>query len=170
MDDKNINKVINPHTKRYDELKEKILQLENDINKIKKDKNIFDALVKLNECNALINKEFKKVYKQTFKPKRTEYIHNFWDYINDPPNENEKEYYDFWNNFFNLYPRSDDLQFRKIYSMICHERANNGAHCDINNLTKDEFDNAMELVFSDYKDNKKLYCDYRDWSFSFPSI
>jgi cell division protein FtsB len=34
------------------------------INKLEDDKQKFDALVKLHECNALVNKEFKKFVRQ----------------------------------------------------------------------------------------------------------
>lgn len=66
-----------------------------------KEKNIkFDALVKLNECNAIVNKNFKKEYRKWFSIKRTEYVPNINDIIDDPPNENDdKDLYDFWSNF-----------------------------------------------------------------------
>ena len=135
-----------------------------------KEKNIkFDALVKLNECNAIVNKNFKKEYRKWFSIKRTEYVPNINDIIDDPPNENDdKDLYDFWSNFLLKYPRSNDLTFRTIYYSISSDRANI-AHINVNKLTMDEFDELIKIAYpTEYTNNKKLYDDYRDWLFLFP--
>lgn len=106
--------------KENEELKIEIASLREIINKqntkisdltlivdtMRSDKQKFDALVKLNECNALVNKHFKLEYKKRFKPKRGEYIPNIGEIINDPPSEiDDKDYYDFWEYFKKKYPR-----------------------------------------------------------------
>ena len=48
------------------ELKEENKILKREIKELKDDKQKFDALVKLYECNALVNKEFKKLYRIKF--------------------------------------------------------------------------------------------------------
>jgi len=45
-------------------LKIQIIDLKLDIKVLIDDKQKFNALVKLHECNALVNNEFKKLYKK----------------------------------------------------------------------------------------------------------
>ena len=67
------------------ELKEENKILKKEIKELKDDKQKFDALVKLHECNALVNKEFKKLYRIKFnKNKYDNNIPNICDFINDP--------------------------------------------------------------------------------------
>jgi chromosome segregation ATPase len=49
----------------------KINKLEKDIKVLIDDKQKFNALVKLHECNALVNNEFKKLYRIKFNKKKT---------------------------------------------------------------------------------------------------
>jgi hypothetical protein len=166
------DKTIEELKKENLELKNRIVELENEIKIIKNDKEKLDTLIKLNDCNALVNKHFKLEYKNKFKPKRNEYIPNIGDIINDPPNElDDKEYYDFWMYFKNKYPGSDDKRFRNIYSRISSDRVYYGAHVDISHITKEEFDKLMSIGIPDiYNSNKPLCVEYRDWLFKFPQI
>lgn len=159
--------VINDNKKKADE---EIFQLKCEINLMKKEK--FDALVKLHECNSLVNKTFKFEYKKRFKPKRNEYIPNIGEIINDSPNKDDDEnYFNFWENFKSKYPGSDDARFRKIYFDINNDRANNGAHIDISHMKPNEFDNLIVLVYPEkYKNDPNLYKEYREWLFKFPVV
>ena len=89
---------------------------------MKNNKNKFDALVKLHECNALVNKEFKKLYKIRFNKKKGDYIPNIGDFIIEPPTEEDGDDYIFWLDFNEKYPRSNDKQFRLIYQQINNDR------------------------------------------------
>ena len=153
-------------------LEDHILSLETKIDKMEKEKEKFDALVKLHECNALVNKIFKIEYKKCFKPKRNEYIPNIGEIINDPPTKtDDEEYYNFWEEFKIKYPNSDDIRFRKIYCDISDERAINGAHVNIKYMTEDEFDKLIVLVYpEEYKKDPNLYKEYREWLFRFPVV
>lgn len=158
-------------------LKERVVKLENNNDKLTKQINIleqnkqkFDALVKLHECNALVNKEFKRLYRIKFnKNKYDNNIPNIGDFINDPPTEDDKDNYIFWKDFNIKYPDSDNIRFRIIYQQIANHRADFGAHVKINRLNKTDFDKLIELVYPDeYNTNKELYEQYRDWLFMFP--
>jgi hypothetical protein len=140
------------------------------INKLEDDKQKFDALVKLHECNALVNKEFKKLYRIKFnKNKYDNNIPNIGDFINDPPTEDDEDNYKFWKEFNNKYPQSDDANFRLIYQKIANDRADSGAHVNVRKLNKTDFDKLIELVYpEEYNTNKELYNEYRDWLFMFP--
>ena len=190
IDDDYKNKLIKNIKKDSDELKQRVTRLETDnekliqdnINKentiaqlkneitiLKDDKNKFNALVKLHECNALVNKEFRKKYMEYFKKGRGDYVPNIGDYIGEPPTENDSDY-DFWNSFISRYPQSNDPNFRNIYQQISRDRADNGAHVSVRNLTKSEYDELIQFVYpNEYKTNKQLYDDYRDWLFTFPA-
>jgi len=135
---------------------------------LEKDKQRFDALVKLHDCNQLVNNTFKKEYKRYFNKGKFDYVPNIGDFINDPP-EKEDDTYDFWIKFINKYPDSDNLEFRNIYKVINEERTMYGAHYDISNMNENEFDSLMRVVFDDYDTNKQLYENYRNWSFMFPT-
>jgi len=101
------------------ELKEENKILKKEIKELKDDKQKFDALVKLHECNALVNKEFKKLYRIKFnKNKYDNNIPNIGDFINDPPTEDDEDNYKFWNEFNKKYPQSDNANFRLIYSIV----------------------------------------------------
>ena len=141
------------------------------INKLEDDKQKFDALVKLHECNALVNKEFKKLYRIKFnKNKYDNNIPNIGDFINDPPTEDDEDNYKFWKEFNNKYPQSDDANFRLIYQKIANDRADSGAHVNVRKLNKTDFDKLIELVYpEEYNTNKQLYNEYRDWLFMFPA-
>ena len=121
---KNGENQIEELQKENEELRKKIKEMESDILLLKeenkklnydiyllKEKNIkFDALVKLNECNAIVNKNFKKEYRKWYNLQINDYVPNINDIIEEPPNElDNKKLYDFWNNFLIKYPRSDDL-------------------------------------------------------------
>jgi len=141
------------------------------INKLEDDKQKFDALVKLHECNTLVNKEFKKLYRIKFnKNKYDNNIPNIGDFINDPPTEDDEDNYKFWKEFNNKYPQSDDANFRLIYQKIANDRADSGAHVNVGKLNKTDFDKLIELVYpEEYNTNKELYNEYRDWVFMFPA-
>ena len=51
----------------------------------------------------LINSVFLLEYRKTFKPKRTEYIPTLNEFLDDPPKETEKEFYEFFETFKYLY-------------------------------------------------------------------
>ena len=137
---------------------------------LEQNKQKFDALVKLHECNALVNKEFKKLYRIKFnKNKYDNNIPNIGDFINDPPTEDDEDNYKFWKEFNNKYPQSDDANFRLIYQKIVNDRADSGAHINVRKLNKIDFDKLIELVYpEEYNTNKELYNEYRDWLFMFP--
>lgn len=158
--------------KKIKSLEDLIFTLETKIDKMQKDKDKFNALVKLHECNALVNKIFKKEYTKCFKPKRNEYIPNIGDIINDPPiKKDDEEYYEFWEDFKKKYPKSDDARFRKIYCDISGERAASGAHVNVKYMTEDEFDRLIMLVYpNEYEKDPILYKEYREWLFGFPAI
>lgn len=161
----NIDRLI----KENELLKLKIQNLENDIDDLKTRNKIFDALIKLHECNSLVNKAFKSEYKRYFKKGRYEYIPNIGDFINDPPTDIDDENYMFWNYFNNKYPGSDEQLFRNIYHQINKDRANSGAHTNVSLLTKNDFDQLIQIAYPDeYRENQKLYSEYRDWLYSFP--
>ena len=153
------------------ELKEENKILKKEIKELKDDKQKFDALVKLHECNALVNKEFKKLYRIKFnKNKYDNNIPNIGDFINDPPTEDDEDNYKFWNDFNTKYPQSDDVNFRLIYQKIANDRSDSGAHVNVRKLNKTDFDKLIELVYpEEYKLNKDLYNEYRDWLFMFPA-
>ena len=152
------------------ELKIENKELKREIKELKDDKQKFDALVKLHECNALVNKEFKKLYRIKFnKNKYDNNIPNIGDFINDPPTEDDEDNYHFWNDFNVKYPQSNDINFRTIYHKISNDRADSGAHVNVRKLNKTDFDKLIELVYpEDYNINKQLYEKYRDWLFMFP--
>lgn len=148
-------------------LTDKINKLESDNNKLRTDNSKFNALVKLHELNALVNNEFKNLYKKKFKKGKYDYIPNIGDFINNPPTEDDTDDYEFWMEFNNKYPRSNDVEFRNIYRQIADDRSINGAHIILN---KDDFDILIETVYEEeYNNNKQLYNDYRDWLFMFPA-
>ena len=162
------NKVLKEEIK---ELKEENKILKREIKELKNDKQKFDALVKLHECNALVNKEFKKIYRIKFnKNKYDNNIPNIGDFINDPPTEDDEDNYKFWKEFNQKYPQSDNANFRLIYQKIADDRADSGAHVNVRKLNKTDFDNLIELVYpEEYNINRKLYNEYRDWLFMFPA-
>ena len=138
-------------------------------NILETNKNKFDALVKLYECNALVNKEFKRLYKNKFNIKYGEYIPNIGNFIENPPTEEDGDYYNFWMEFNNLYPGSDNKNFGKIYKQIANNKADAIAYTAVNKLTETEFDKLIEIVYqTEYNINKKIYNEYRDWLFMFP--
>lgn len=168
------NKVLKEKIKT---LKERVVVLENNNDKLTKQINIleqnklnFDALVKLHECNALVNKEFRRLYRIKFnKTKYDNSIPNIGDFINDPPSEDDEDNYKFWNYFNAKYPQADDVNFRLIYHKIANDRADYGAHVNVRKLNKTDFDELIELVYpEEYNTNKELYDKYRDWLFLFP--
>jgi len=175
-------------------LKEDNKILKNRINVLETNKNIFDALVKLHECNALVNKEFKRLYKKKFNlSKYDNNVPNIGDFIDNPPTKEDGDDYDFWVEFNELYPGSNNESFRKIYKQIANNRADAGAHISVNKLNEydtDElkihriakgyralpvepccdFDKLIEIVYPiEYNENKKIYNEYRDWLFMFPA-
>ena len=151
-------------------LKEDNKNLKKRINVLETNKNIFDALVKLHECNALVNKEFKRLYKKKFNlSKYDNNVPNIGDFIENPPIKEDGDDYDFWIEFNELYPGSNNDEFRKIYKQIANNRADAGAHIYVNKLNETEFDKLIEIVYpKEYNENKKIYNEYRDWLFMFP--
>jgi len=171
-------KEINDLKKETKDLKQDNIVLKNNndkltkqINKLEDDKQKFDALIKLHECNTLVNKEFKRLYRIKFnKTKYDNNIPNIGDFIRDPPTKNDGEDYNFWIEFNNKYPQSDDANFRLIYQKIANDRADYGAHVNVRKLNKTDFDKLIELVYpEEYNINKQLYNEYRDWLFMFPA-
>lgn len=167
----NNNKItIEELKKENEELKSKIFILEKDMNDLKNGKKKFDALVKLHECNSLVNKIFKQRYMKEFKKGRGDYMPDIGVFINDPPNVSDSDYL-FWEKFKLDFPRSDDLKFRNIYRQINNDRANNGAHVNIRDLTRNEFVDLIKIAYSnEYVTEPKLYDEYTDWIFLFPAI
>ena len=51
----------------------------------------------------LINSVFLLKYRKTFRPKRTEYIPTLKEFLDDPPKETKKEFYEFFKTFKYLY-------------------------------------------------------------------
>jgi hypothetical protein len=144
--------------------------LKDDINILKNDKQKFDALVRLSECNALVNKHFKSEYRKTFKPHRSERIPEIGEIIANPPDQSDPEYLKFWKDFNINHPRSDDPLFRNIYMRISNARAHAGAHVNIADLKPNEFDKSMSIALPElYNADKKLCGEYRDWLFGFPA-
>jgi hypothetical protein len=160
---------------RIKELEDKIINLEldnkllnNKVDKLERDKEIFDGLVKLHECNALVNNVFKYEYRKYFKKGDYEYAPNIDEFIRKPPTDNTRPDYIFWNEYLTKYPCSDDKQFRVIYNKINNDRSLNGSHVDVSLLTEDEFDNLIQLVYpEDYQKNKQLYVEYRQWLYGY---
>lgn len=54
---------------------------------MERDKRKFDVLVKLYDCNQLVNTTFKKKYKKYFNKDIFDYIPNICNFINDPPTD-----------------------------------------------------------------------------------
>ena len=162
---------INALKKDVKTLQEENKILKKEIKELKDDKQKFDALVKLHECNALVNKEFKRLYRIKFnKNKYDNNIPNIGDFINDPPTEDDEDNYKFWNEFNKKYPQSDNANFRIIYQKIANDRAYSGAHTNVRKLNKTDFDKLIELIYpEEYNTNKELYNEYRDWLFMFPA-
>ena len=156
---------------RIDNLEKENTNLKNRINILETNKNVFDALVKLHECNALVNKEFKRLYRIKFNiSKYNNNIPNIGDFIENPPTEEDGDDYIFWIEFNNKYPESNNENFRKIYKQISNDRADNGAHISVRKLTESDFNNLIEIVYpEDYKENKQIYESYRKWLFMFPA-
>ena len=161
---------INRLEQENKELKMEIKELKSEIKILKDDKQKFDALVKLNECNALVNKEFKRLYRLKFsKSKYDNNVPNIGDFIRDPPTENDGGDYEFWKEFNLKYPQSDDPNFRSIYQQIAIDRVHSGAHVNVRKLDKTEFDRLIEIAYpEEYNANKELYEEYRNWLFMFP--
>lgn len=164
------NKILKEDNEKKDI---KINKLEKEIKVLIDDKQQFDALVKLHECNALVNKEFKRLYRIKFNKKRYDNnVPNIGDFIMNPPDPNEPlevDDYNFWIEFNSKYPNSDNINFRTIYQKIANDRSDYGAHVNVNKLSKKEFDNLIETVYPiEYNLNKKIYEEYRDWLFMFP--
>ena len=157
--------------KEFKELKEENKILKKEIKELKDDKQKFDALVKLHECNALVNKEFKKLYRIKFnKNKYDNNIPNIGDFINDQPTEDDEDNYKFWNEFNKKYPQSDNANFRIIYQKIANDISYSWAHTNVIKLNKTDFDKLIELIYpEEYNTNKELYNEYRDWLFMFPA-
>jgi hypothetical protein len=164
------NKLLKEDNKQKDI---KINKLEKEIKVLIDDKQQFDALVKLHECNSLVNKEFKRLYRIKFNKKKYDNnVPNIGDFIINPPDPNEEseiDDYNFWIEFNTKYPDSDNISFRTIYQQIANDRSEYGAHINVNRLTKKEFDDLIELAYpKEYNLNKKTYEEYRDWLFMFP--
>lgn len=153
------------------DLRQENKELKQNIEKINRRNDIFDALVKLHECNVLVNKEFKRLYRIQFNLRKYDNnIPNIGDFIFSPPSkEDDEENYNFWIEFNNQYPNSNNEEFRKIYQQISNNREDAGAYINVSKLSKDEFDNLIKLVYpNEYESNKELYNNYRDWLFMFP--
>ena len=147
-----------------------ILKEDNIILQLETTKNKFDALVKLHECNALVNKEFKRLYRIKFNiNKYSNDVPNLGDFINMPPTEEDGDDYIFWQEFKTKYPNTDNINFRMIYKQISNDRADNGAHISVSKLSKNEFIELIKIVYpEEYEQNKDIYESYRDWLFMFP--
>lgn len=145
-------------------------KIEENINLLIKQKNIFEALSKLNDCDALSNNQFKNEYRKWFKyGKYDNNVPNLGQFVDSPPDENDdNDNFKFWKHFCNKYPNSDNKNFRKIYEKMSRDRINCGAHYKIKNLTVNEFENIFELVFPEiYNNDKSLYEDYKNWLYLF---
>lgn len=165
------NKILKEDNVKKDD---KLNKLEKDIKVLLDNKEQFDALVKLHECNALVNTEFKRLYRIKFnKNKRDNNVPNIGDFIRDPPDPDDPsdtDDYNFWVDFNKKYPNSDNINFREIYKKISDDRSINGAHVNVNKLSKKEFDDLIKLVYpEEYDSNRKIYEEYRNWLFLFPA-
>lgn len=154
------------------ELKTKLAEQDLKITQLENKNNRFDALVKLHECNSLVNQNFKMEYRRWFnKMKHDNSVPNIGDLISDPPNDiNDPEEYAFWVKFVNKYPKTDDPRFRKLYYYISNQRSIYGAHLDVSDMNQIEFDQLAKIAFADYDTNRTLYDEYRDWLFLFPKL
>ncbi len=154
--------------KRLSEVEKNNDQLNIKINDLINRNSVFDALSKLHDCDALSNNTFKKRYREWFKKSKYDYnIPNIGDFIMDPPSINDEEY-KFWQDFCKIYPNSNNKNFRIFYEKINKDRVNLGAHHNITNITKDEFDKLLMVALPDiYSNNKKLCDEYKNWLFLF---
>lgn len=153
--------------KENNELKERIATMENKLNFLIKEKEIFEALSKLNDCDKLANDNFKKEYRKYFNLKKYDNnIPNLGQFVLSPPDENDDiDEFKFWKYFCNKYPNSDNIEFQKIYKKISNDRIQHGAHYNIN---KNDFDKLLQLVMPDiYNNNKKLCDEYKEWIYLF---
>lgn len=160
--------IIKQLTEENELLKKEVSELKNEVSELKNKNKKFDALVRLNECNALVNGNFKIEYRRYFHLDDYEYSPNVGDFISKPPIDGDK--FLFWRYFNERFPNSDDLRFRELYKKISRNRADI-VHVDIGDMTKEEFKNLILLVYpEEYNANKKLYDDYGMWLFQFPAI
>ena len=155
--------------KNYDLQKDNNI-MNDKINNLEIKNEIIEALAKLNDCDAMSNNAFKKEFRKYFKlSKYDNNIPNIGQFIDDPPEESDNEdNYNFWKYFCVKYPNSDNKEFRKIYKQISSERVQYGAHHNIYNISKREFDNLMKIAIPIiYNDDKSLCDKYRDWLYLF---
>lgn len=167
-------KTIDELRKENAELKQKIIELENKIAKMQikidqleeKDK-IRDAVYKLHECDALANDTFRNEFKKYFGlSKYDKNVPNLSDFIKNSPEKGEREY-DFWQDFLNKFPGSNNKQFQIIYCGINNKRMQMNAHPDISRMLESEFEECFKLVFPDIYMNKTLFNDYKKWLYLF---
>ena len=101
---------------KYEFLTKEKEEMLKDINDLKKDKEITDALLKLNNCLKKANNTFKNEYRKYFE--LDDYDNNIPDLIqfmeNPPHEEKHKRKYEFWKMFCEKYPNSDNKDFVKI--------------------------------------------------------
>lgn len=160
-DNKNINddnkNIINDNK----ELKKQMLIL---INNEKKR----EAVFKLHQIDSISNKTFKKEYMIYFNIDDYSgvYVPNISDFIHWKNLNNEKR--NFWNMFLKKYPGSDDKNFMLIYKQLNSIRMDFGAHPNIDNVSKEEFDELVKLALSNI--NNAIINKYKNWIFSFPKI
>jgi hypothetical protein len=95
------------------------------------------------------------------------YVPNISDILNEPLDETvDKEYYDFWKSFKRKYPGTNNVQFKNLHIKISNDIADNGAHMEINYMTKNEFDKLISIgLQEEYNNDMQLCIDYRDWLF-----
>jgi len=145
-------------------------QLKVDIKELKDDKALFIALSKLNDCDKLSNDKFKDEYRKYFKLKKYDNnIPNLGQFVDNPPDQiDDPDEYQFWDQFCKKYPNSDNRKFRQIYLELSDMRVNYGAHHNINDITKKEFDELMQFVLPKlYANDRKTCEEYREWLYLF---
>jgi len=144
---------------------EKNEKLEENLNKLLDKDKCVELLSIIHECDALSNKTFKNEYRLYFKRgKYDTYVPNISDFVLNPPDKNaDYDEYDFWFKFCKKYPGSDNIEFNKIYKQINKDRVNYGAHSDIYDMPKHEFDKYLKIAIPTL--DVRIGNQYREWLF-----
>lgn len=170
-----LQKEIDELRKENEILKRILAETQKQNEQLLKDKKIFEALSKLNDCEKLANDTFKSEYRAYFElDPYDNNIPNLGQFVDRPPinsnaNDKMKKQYEFWKIFCIKYPNSDNKNFRMIYRKMSKSRVNFGAHYDIEEISKNEYDDLMKIALPDVYNNNNLYTEYKKWIFLFDS-
>lgn len=158
------NKIL---TEEKELLIEKNEKLEENLNKLLEKDKLVEALSKIHDCDALSNKAFKNEYRSFFNLKKYDTnVPNISDFVLNPPDKNtDQEDYDFWFKFCKKHPGSDNVEFNKIYKQINKDRVDYGAHSNIYDMSKPEFDKYLKIAMPTLDVN--IRNQYRDWLYTF---